>query len=120
MGAPTSSDARDHLIVSWREMRYPILNVFMHSVELREDLLDVAREIMGAWVSSVPHETGNLSSTARAYPVRGHGIRGAEGWRWEAIFEAGGARAPYAREVEEEHHTLERVLEGMGYFGVVV
>lgn len=118
MPAPRPGDQRDALEV---DLHYPMLTGYLRSQALRAELLGVAREILARWEARVPRNTGNLAATGRAVSRKGISQRSADaGWRWEAEFEAGGPQAPYAPEVEAEHHTLEDVLRSMGYGDVVI
>jgi hypothetical protein len=100
------SDQRDRLIVN---LYYPLLSDYLKGQMMRAELLAIGNQIKAKWVARVAKDTGNLASTAAVTMRKG----GAKRDRWEVEFSAGGPRAEYAPEIEDEGHALEDTLREM-------
>jgi len=96
------------------QLKAPLLNDYYGSALQREDVRQVAEEIMRRHVAKLPVRTGNLRSTARVTTRRSTGHRDG---RWEAEYSVGGPRADYIVPLEDEHHYLDQVLREMGFNG---
>lgn len=103
----------DHLEL---DLESPMLDDVMRSPEMYAAVKAVANEIKAGYVTRVPRDTGDLSSTAR---VTMHKSRLHRDKRWEADFEVGNSRVDYADEVEARDHPLGETLAAMGYDVVI-
>lgn len=112
MGMTEAEGPQRDKLIGVTHIRAPILDAVMRDNAMRAEMLTVANEIKARYVAKVPKETGNLASTAKTSAHRSKIFRDR---RWEAEFSVGGARAPYAVAVEEEHHVLGEVLREMGF-----
>lgn len=103
----------DPLLVS--QLRAPMLTELLNSPHMKAEMGAVANQIKELYLAkyqAVARQTGNLGSTAK---VTYHRNTHAHDRRWEAEFSVGGPKAPYAVQLEEEHHLLAQALRDLGY-----
>lgn len=100
----------DNLIV--RNLRGPLLDQVMQSKIMRNELMNVAREIKTRYIAKVPKDTGALSKTVRIKPFRAE----TRDRRWYVDVTIGGIMGvDYADQIEAQYHVLGDVLRDMGY-----
>ena len=100
----------DNLLVG--QLRGPLLDRVMQSQIMRNELMNVAREIKTRYIAKVPKDTGALSKTVRIKPFRAE----TRDRRWYVDVTIGGIMGvDYADKIEAQYHVLGGVLRDMGY-----
>lgn len=94
------------------DLHAPLLDDFMRSRELYQDLQAIGQQILGGYRTRVPRDTGDLSSTAKVSMHRSTTYRDR---RWECEFSVGNSRVDYADDVERRDHPLAETLRALGW-----
>lgn len=94
------------------QLRGPLLDSIMKSPYMRNQLMNVAREIRSRYIAKVPKDTGRLSQSVRIKAVQSD----KRDKRWMVDVTIGGVLGvDYADKIEAEYGTLAAVLREMGY-----
>lgn len=99
------------------DLKAPVLDDFMHSRDLYAILQGIGQEIVRGYQGRVPHDSGDLASTAKVSMRRSTHYADR---RWEAEVSVGNARVDYAAVIEERDHPLADTLRALGFGDVSI